>query len=206
MNNNTVSRQSSLSAFALCHDPNAPGRWAGGAMPPNVSLGTGTIITGELAFKGLHSELPDALRVGRECTMDGVHFNVGRAGRLTVGDFCYFSNTVLLCEEAITVGNYVMIGWNVTVADTDFHPIGPAERVLDAIALSPLGSRRNRPNIETCPIRIEDDVWIGPNATILKGVTIGAGAWVEPGSLVSRDVPAGARILGNPARVIDSAQ
>jgi acetyltransferase-like isoleucine patch superfamily enzyme len=49
---------------------------------------------------------------------------------------------------------------------------------------------------------IEDDVWIGPNATILKGVRLGAGAWIEPGSLVARDVPPGSRVLGNPAQIV----
>jgi acetyltransferase-like isoleucine patch superfamily enzyme len=49
---------------------------------------------------------------------------------------------------------------------------------------------------------IDDDVWIGPNATILKGVHIGRGAFIEAGSLVTRDVPARARVLGNPAQVI----
>jgi acetyltransferase-like isoleucine patch superfamily enzyme len=49
---------------------------------------------------------------------------------------------------------------------------------------------------------IEDDVWIGPNATILKGVRLGAGSFVEAGALVTSDVPPRARVLGNPARVI----
>ena len=53
-------------------------------------------------------------------------------------------------------------------------------------------------------IVIEDDVWVGPNATILKGVTIGAGSFIEPGSLVTRDVPPRSRVLGNPATVIGS--
>jgi acetyltransferase-like isoleucine patch superfamily enzyme len=48
---------------------------------------------------------------------------------------------------------------------------------------------------------VGDDVWIGWNATILKGVTIGAGAVVEPGAVVTRDVPPGAIVGGNPARV-----
>ena len=51
-------------------------------------------------------------------------------------------------------------------------------------------------------IVIEDDVWIGPNATILKGVRIGAGSFIEPGALVTRDVPARSRVSGNPAEVI----
>ena len=49
---------------------------------------------------------------------------------------------------------------------------------------------------------IEDDVWIGPNVAVLKGIRIGAGAFIEAGSLVTRDVPPRARVLGNPAQVI----
>ena len=51
--------------------------------------------------------------------MDGVHFDVGERGRMTVGDYCYFTNAVLLCELEVRVGSYVVIGWNATVADTE---------------------------------------------------------------------------------------
>jgi acetyltransferase-like isoleucine patch superfamily enzyme len=53
------------------------------------------------------------------------------------------------------------------------------------------------------PVIIEDDVWIGPNATILKGVRLGAGAYIEAGALVVRDVPPGARVVGNPAQIVE---
>jgi acetyltransferase-like isoleucine patch superfamily enzyme len=134
--------------------------------------------------------------------MDGVHFDLGTKGKVRIGSFCYFTNAVLLCELEMQIGSYVVIGWNATLADTDFHPIAPAERVADAIACSPLGKGRARPAIAARAIIIEDNVWIGPNATILKGVRIGAGAWIEPGSLISKDVPARARMLGNPAQII----
>nr|WP_248277472.1 DapH/DapD/GlmU-related protein [Brasilonema sp. UFV-L1] len=52
------------------------------------------------------------------------------------------------------------------------------------------------------PVTIEDNVWVGPNVTILKGVRIGTGAWIEPGALVTRNVPPHTRVLGNPAQVI----
>ena len=134
--------------------------------------------------------------------MDGVHFALGEKGRVQIGDYCYFTNAVLLCESELRIGNYVVVGWNATIADTDFHPLAPAERIADAIACSPAGKGRSRPEIAKRPVWIDDDVWIGPNATILKGVRIGAGAFVEAGSLVTRDVPPRARILGNPAQVI----
>jgi acetyltransferase-like isoleucine patch superfamily enzyme len=181
---------------------NEPGKWLHGTLPDNVKLGQNTVITGDLAFKRFHSRLPDALHMGGHCTMDGVHFDLGEAGRMTVGDYCYFTNAVLLCELEVRIGNYVLIGWNTTIADSDFHPLAPAQRIADAIACSPLGKGRPRPPVVKQPVIIEDDVWIGPNATILKGVRIGAGAWIEPGSLVTRDVPPRARVMGNPAQII----
>ena len=173
-----------------------------GVPPANVRLGPNTLVTGDLSFKRFRSNEPDALVIGANCTMDGVHFALGEKGRVQIGDYCYFTNAVLLCELEMRIGNYVVIGWNATIADTDFHPLTPAERIADAIACSPLGQGRPRPEIPKRPVIIEDDVWIGPNATILKGVRIGTGAFIEAGSLVTRDVPARARIMGNPAQVI----
>ena len=173
-----------------------------GTPPANVRLGPNTLISGDLSFKRFLSHEPDALVIGANCTMDGVHFALGEKGRVQIGDYCYFTNAVLLCELEMRIGNYVVIGWNATIADTDFHPLEPAERIADAIACSPLGQGRPRPEVPKRPVTIEDDVWIGPNATILKGVRIGKGAFIEAGSLVTRDVPARARIMGNPAQVI----
>jgi acetyltransferase-like isoleucine patch superfamily enzyme len=159
------------------------------------------VITGDYAFKRFRSRLNPALIIGAHCTLDGVHFAVGAEGSVEIGDYCYLTNAVLLCEQELRIGNYVVIGWNATIADTDFHPIEPAERIADAVACSPLGQGRPRPPIPRRPVVIEDDVWIGPNATILKGVRIGAGAFVEAGALVTRDVPAGMRVIGNPAEL-----
>ncbi len=180
----------------------SPGLWSNGTPPANVVIGENSVINGDLAFKRFHSKLENALVIGAQCTMDGVHFDLGLNGKMVVGDYCYFTNAVLLCEMEICIGNYVVIGWNTTVTDTDFHPLSPAERIADAVACSPLGKGRPRPEVLRKPVIIEDNVWIGPNATILKGVRIGAGAFVEAGSLVTRDVPPRARVLGNPAQVI----
>jgi len=182
-------------------DASATG-WSRTTLPANVQIGNNTVITADYAFKRFRSKQPDALRIGSHATMDGVHFAVGESGKISIGDYCYFTNAVLLCELELRIGNYVVIGWNATLADTDFHPLAPAERIADAIACSPLGEGRPRPEIAKCPVVIEDDVWIGPNATLLKGVRIGAGAWIEAGALVTRDVPPRSRVLGNPAQIV----
>lgn len=179
-----------------------PGRWTDGEIPGNVRIGLNSLITGEYAFKRFHSRQETVLTIGAHCTLAGVHFALGEQARVFIGDYCYFTNAILLCELEIRIGSYVVIGWNTTIADTDFHPIAPAERIADAIACSPVGKGRPRPVIARRPVIIEDDVWIGPNATILKGVRLGAGAWVEAGALVTADIPPRARVLGNPAQII----
>jgi acetyltransferase-like isoleucine patch superfamily enzyme len=178
------------------------GSWLDGELPPKVRLGRETVLKGDHAFKRFRTRHEDGLVIGANCTMDGVHFAVGEEGRIRIGDYCYFSNAILLCELEIRIGNYVVIGWNATMADSDFHPISPAGRIQDAIACSPLANGTSRPPIPRKAVIIEDDVWIGPNATILKGVTIGAGSFIEPGALVTRSIPPRSRVLGNPAQVV----
>jgi acetyltransferase-like isoleucine patch superfamily enzyme len=182
--------------------PPEPGRWLDGRLPDNVRLGENTLIRGDRAFKRFHAQHDEAMAVGANCTLDNVHFACGTGARMAIGDYCCFSNAVLLCELEIRIGNYVIIGWNATIADTDFHPLSPAQRVADAVACSPLGKGRPRPPIAAKPVIIEDDVWIGPGVTILKGVRIGAGAFVEPGALVTHDVPPRTRVEGNPAQAV----
>ena len=140
--------------------------------------------------------------IGDNSTFNGVSFAIGKDGMVAVGNYCLFSGAVLLCECEIKIGNFVSLGWNATIADSDFHPIESAQRMEDAIACSNIGNGRPRPPVLTRPVVIEDDVWIGPNATILKGVRIGAGSFIEPGSLVTRDIPPGSRVIGNPARIV----
>jgi acetyltransferase-like isoleucine patch superfamily enzyme len=170
--------------------------------PPNVRLGRGTVITGAHAFRRFFATAPDALVIGEHSTLNGVHFAIGKPGRVRIGDWCVLTGVILLCELEIAIGSYVAMGLNVAIADTDFHPVAPAERLVDAVASSPLPRGLVRPPIVRSPVVIEDDVWVGPNATILKGVRIGAGSVIEPGAMITRDVPPRSRVLGNPARIV----
>ncbi len=173
------------------------------ALPPNVRVGINSVVNHEeRCFARFQSQMNPALLIGANCMMDYVHFALGETAKVKIGDYCYLTSAILLCEQEICIGNYVVLGWNTTIADTDFHPIAPAERIADAIACSPVGKGRPRPPVTRQPVIIEDDVWVGPNATILKGVHIGAGAWIEAGALVTRNVPPHSRVIGNPAQVI----
>lgn len=180
-------------------------------LPPNVrsascSVITGDYISGDLVFKRFRSTRDPALVIGRRSLMDGVLFNLGTDGFVEIGDDCCFRDAYLICEGEISIGHRVFIGWHATIVDCDFHPLDPSERIKDAIALSPLGVGVQRPAVLSRRVVIEDDVWIGPNATILKGVCIGAGAVVSPGAVVTRDVGPGSQVIGNPAREIGESR
>jgi len=177
------------------------------ALPANVLLGPSSVITGDYltrdrAFRLFRSLLDPGLVIGAGCTMDGVMFNAGPEARIEIGDHCYFHEATLISGLEIRIGCRVIIGWHATIIDADFHPTDAAARVADAVACSPLHGGAPRQPFERRPVLIEDDVWIGPNATVMKGVRIGARARVEPGAVVVSDVPPDSRVLGNPARVI----
>lgn len=172
-------------------------------LPANVRLARDARISGANAFKRFVSRHEIAVTLGARSHADGVHFAIGAGGCVAIGEDCYLNDCILLVEEEIRIGNHVMIGWGATIADSDFHPTAPSERIEDVIALA---EGRSRPTIPTKPVTIGDDVYIGPACTILKGVTIGEGAFVEPGSVVTRDVPARARVRGNPAVLVPADQ
>jgi acetyltransferase-like isoleucine patch superfamily enzyme len=182
-----------------------PGDWFPGRVPANIEIGEGVVFDSSFCFKHYFAAGPVGLRVGRHVTFWRTSLAVEEGGLLEVGDYCYFANASLVCSGRITVGSHVLVAGGVTVADSDFHPLGPAARLADTVALAPGGDRRKRPAPAVRPVVIEDDVWIGYNATILKGVRVGAGAVVAPGALVNRDVPPGAYVAGNPARVVEGA-
>jgi len=100
-----------------------------------------------------------------------------------------------MCAEQIRIGRGVVISYNTTIADSDFHPRDPDLRRLDAIANAPGGDRATRPAVVTRPVIIEDGVWIGIGAIVLKGVRIGRNARVGAGAVVVRDVAPEAFVL-----------
>jgi len=176
--------------------------WFDGCVPTNIVSGENSVIDSTNCFKNFYSGLAIGLKVGKNVTFWRTSLAADENGLIEIGDYCYIANASLVCSHKITIGSRVFIAGGVTIVDSDFHPSDPLERLMDIIALSPSGNRENRPKIEAVEVIIEDDVCIGLNATILKGIRIGKGAVIYPGSLVVKDVSAGQRVSGNPAKPI----
>jgi acetyltransferase-like isoleucine patch superfamily enzyme len=178
------------------------GEWDYAQLPATVRLGAGCFIERRECFERYRS-----IRDGGVTLGDGVRvyswtaFNVEPTGRVIVGDDSVLVGAVFMCQEQITLGARVVVSYHVTIADSDFHPRAPEERRRDAIASAPCAEDSERPPVESRPVVIDDDAWIGIGAIIVKGVHVGAGARVAAGAVVARDVPAGATVAGNPARV-----
>lgn len=113
---------------------------------------------------------------------------------VTIGNYCGFSGAVINALGEICIGDHVLLGANVQIFDNDFHSLNWEDR--HDISAKPGNSR---------PVRIENDVFIGTGAIILKGVEIGRGAVIGAGSVVTKSVEPFSIYAGNPARKVGNA-
>ncbi len=126
-------------------------------------------------------------------------------GSIKIGADCYLGDHSRIWAAAgITIGDRVLISHSVNIQDNNGHPISASDRHRQTIEIL-LGSPVRLPGVAMAPIVIEDDVWIGFNAIIMKGVKIGKGAIIAAGSVVWKDVPQYAIMVGSPARQIGTA-
>jgi len=116
-------------------------------------------------------------------------------GRIEIGDFSGGSACVLSSRAKISIGRHVNLGGNVRIYDHDFHALDHEKRRLSL--------EEQEPCIRTLPVEIGDDVFVGANAMILKGVRLGARAIVAAGAVVFKgDYPPDSLLAGNPAVVV----
>jgi acetyltransferase-like isoleucine patch superfamily enzyme len=173
-------------------------------VPDNVVIGRDCRLEWGDAFRRYRSTRDPGLVIGdRVQIFTWTMFSVERDGQVTVGDDAVLVGALVMCASTVTIGRRVVISYNVSIADSDFHPMDPELRRIDARACAPIAPIGERPPLVSAPVRIEDDAWLGIGCMVLKGTTIGAGARVAPGTVVSRDVPPGAQVEGNPMVIVD---
>ena len=113
-----------------------------------------------------------------------------RGAELELGDDCGLTSTTLVAADRVRLGDRVQVGANSTIVDTDFHPLTPERR------------NENFLDGEVASVTVEDDVFIGMESLVMKGVRIGEGSVVGAGSVVTQDVPPRTVVAGNPATVV----
>lgn len=118
---------------------------------------------------------------------EGVKVRVGKNAKCSFGHHTYLNrSTSIDCTLEVTIGDNCAISDNVQILDSDFHTIAYKSKTVE----------------KSKPIHIGNHVWIGRSSIILKGVSIGDGAIIGAGSMVTRSIPPGCLAVGNPARVI----
>lgn len=146
----------------------------------HIRIGARCVLCSDSQVNALGVNHPVVLRTMRP----GAEIVIGEDTGMSGGSIC--------AAGSIRIGAGCLIGANVTLADSDFHAIRPANRRYN----------RNPDEIAVAPIVIEDNVFIGADAFVLKGVTIGKNSVIGAGAVVTRDIPPNAIAAGNPANVI----
>lgn len=134
-------------------------------------------------------------------------FTETQSSVIHIGDNVGMSSTRIWVHDSLTIGNNVQIGASVLLIDTDTHQIDyKLRRNLEDGVFTGMTDdekwKQKRENTKSAPIVIEDDVWIGAQTIVLKGVTIGARSVIGAGSVVTKDIPADCIAAGNPCKVI----
>ena len=162
-----------------------------------VEIGADTEIRGPVEKRAPNS----SISVGNNCLIEGLLITETDQSEIRIGNNVYIGgHTSLDCTVSIVVEDDVLISYQCVIADSDNHSVFYKIRKRDLEDWK--HGKHDWSTTLSAPIRIMRGAWIGTRAIILKGVTIGEGAIVGAGSVVTRDVPAWTIVGGNPAKVI----
>ena len=163
------------------------------------------VFTGQTTIH--NSFAKTAVEIGSGSLFMGEINVISREARVRVGDWCFVGpGAKIWAMDSIDIGNRVFISHGVQVFDNNSHSLSAAERHARFKELRTIGRHLTPETVVHRPIRIEDDVWIGFNAAIMKGVTIGRGAIVGACSVITQDVPPFGVVVGSPARKVGDSR
>jgi acetyltransferase-like isoleucine patch superfamily enzyme len=138
------------------------------------------------------------VRIGERSVIAGELLVFPHGGSIDIGEWCFVGEgSRIWSANSVQIGQRVLISHGVNVHDCDSHPKDHAERFRHYQDLLLHGHPQVLENVPNAPVVIEDDVWIGFNSMVLKGVRIGARSIIAAGSIVTADVPADSLFIGN---------
>jgi acetyltransferase-like isoleucine patch superfamily enzyme len=177
--------------------------WFPGMIPDNTLIDETAYIETTFSFFLYRSATEVGVRMGKGASAYlGTMFDVGTRGKVSLGDYTLVHGARIICDSEVKIGDYVFISWNVVLMDSYRVPFDPVERRRELRQTAKRQPRYLDANVAACAISIESNVWIGFNACILPGVSIGEGSIVGAMSVVTTDVEPYTIVAGNPARLI----
>lgn len=146
-----------------------------------------------------------AIKIGEHSVIGGSLLVFPDGGRIHVGSYCFVGpETRIWSGAGVEIGNRVLISHGVNIHDSIAHSLSASERHQHFIEIL-LRANGALANVSKAPVIIEDDVWIGFNATVMKGVRIGRGAVIAAGAIVTKDVSPFSVVAGPSSKVIGTS-
>lgn len=177
--------------------------WYAGTIPDNVEIGDGAYIETTHSFTRYCSERAVGARFGEHSSLYKTSMlDVGPSGHFSLGRYSLVQGARIVCDAEVRIDDYVMVSWKVLIMDNHRWPSDIASRraLLTGIAQS---NHRDTPRQGSGrPIHIGRGAWIGFEACVLPGVSIGEGAVVGARSVVDVDVEPFTVVAGSPLRVV----
>ncbi len=174
----------------------------------NLKVGENSDIDGLKMEVKLVSKGALNIEIGSDCLIFGSFFVEKPTAKITVGNGTFLGGSSFIAADEIIIGDHVMFSWGCTTIDTNAHSLNNVQRQHDvmewkkSIAMGKPGALKNWDDVESKKIIIKNNAWIGFNSILLKGITIGEGAVVAAGSVVTKDVDDFTLVGGNPAKFI----
>jgi acetyltransferase-like isoleucine patch superfamily enzyme len=178
--------------------------WYPGSLPANVKLHPYAYPESSFSFAGFHSEKEEGFVMGFASGNYAFgNYIVGEEGKVTVGKYAILNATNIICNRSITIGDHSMFGWGAVITDS-WLPSASEVQERKALLIKAAHTKNRYLDLQAFakPIVIEDNVWVGFDAVILPGVTLGKGCVVGCKTIIDQDVPPYAVITGNPARIV----
>ena len=164
-------------------------------------LGHGAKLTSTARIRNISGD-SNHIRIADHSLVAGELLVFPHGGSISVGEWSYIGEGARIWSSgSIAIGDRVLISHNVNIFDSLTHPLGARQRHAQFREIMQTGHPRSI-DLGEQPVTVGNDAWVGANACVLRGITIGEGAVIGAGSVVTHDVPPFTIVAGSPARVI----
>jgi len=176
--------------------------WCPGVVPDNVLIDSTAYVESSYSFIRFQSELSVGAIIGRGASVFASTLDVGPHGKIVIEEYALVSSAYILCDAEVRIGAYSLIAWNAVLMDNYRISSGcepsPNTRIRVSVPQRPMAQTLPRAR----PISLGRNTWVGLEACILPGISIGEGSIVGARSVVTMDVPPFVLVAGNPACVV----